>query len=374
MSTRSPILLRGMTWADPRGTGPLAGLNEAFATKAAGQGIRIDWDVQPLAGFESHPLSELALRYDLLIVDHPHCGEAARTGCLRPVAEVPDNYVGLSRASYLLEGKYWAYPFDAASQIAAYHPTRLPAPPRTWEEVWALPGRGVRVAVPLTGVHALMALGGLLASLGQPLDEQHGWPERDVLAEAARLLRRLAGICSSDRLRWNPIDAFRAMVAGQVDYIPLTFGYEHFSSGGVRFTNLPSHDLSRPAQAILGGTGLAISAHSRHPAAAEAFAQFATASFAQTALVPERGGQPAHRDAWNALAGTRAFYRDARDQVESACLRPRCAGWPRFQLQAGNAINQWLCEPSRSVQLLQEAVSPLWDALVAHTRQGATTP
>ena len=368
----SNVWLRGLTWDDPRGTGPLAGLNEAFAASAVGSEIRVEWDVQPLAGFESRPVQEAALDYDLLIMDHPHCGEVVRTGSLRPVAEVPDEYVGLSRESYFAEGMYWARPFDAASQIAAFHPPRLPQAPRMWDEVWALPDRGVRVAVPLIGVHSLMALGGLLASLGSPLDEQHGWPALDQLTEAALLLRRLAGICPAECLSMNPIHTFNAMAEGRVEYIPLTFGYEHFSSRGVHFTNIPSHDLRRPARAILGGAGLAVSAHSRHPEAAEEFARFATSGRIQATVVPQQGGQPAHRSAWEALATTRAFYREARDQIESAYLRPRSAGWNSFQLNAGNEICCWLHDSSRPVGSLDEVVRPLWDSLASNVlREGA---
>lgn len=367
MNEKNVITLRGMTWDDPRGTGPLPGIDRAFSETPQGRHVRIEWDVQPLSGFESHPLDDLARRYDLLIMDHPHCGQAARAGCLRPVGDVPDEYVGLSRESYLLHGKYWARPLDAASQIAAYHPSRMASPPMTWDEVWSLADRGARVATPLVGVHALMALGGILASLGHPLDWEHGWPEIELLSEACQMLRRLARTGPAGALDWNPIDAFGELAAGRIDYVPLTFGYEHFSSAGVRFASIPSYDLHRPARAILGGAGLAVSAYCLHPDAADAFAQFATSACVQSTFGAEHGGQPAHRRAWDTLARTRAFYRDARSQMDSAYLRPRACGWNRFQLQAGNEINRWLKQPDRSVALLNEIVRPIWDQLQGHT-------
>ena len=75
--------LRGLTWDHPRGRAPLA----AAAERWAGE-IEITWAAQPLEGFESTPIPELALSYDLIVLDHPHLGEAVAAGCLVPVADL----------------------------------------------------------------------------------------------------------------------------------------------------------------------------------------------------------------------------------------------------------------------------------------------
>ena len=121
------IRLRGITWDDPRGWGPLQQVGRAFAGTPAGREVSVEWDIQPLEGFESAPLPELASRYDLINMDHPHVGEAVAAGCLLPIDGVAEEYVGPSRASYVLHGALWAVPVDAACQVSASHPGASPS-------------------------------------------------------------------------------------------------------------------------------------------------------------------------------------------------------------------------------------------------------
>src|SRR5690348_14521702 len=119
------ITLKLMTWDDPRGYGPMKAVADAFARTEQGQGVRVIWDIQALGGFESHPLADLAQRYDLINMDHPHVGDAVASNCLLPFAHLPDEYVGPSLESYKMNGVYWAIPIDAACQVAAFHGDRL---------------------------------------------------------------------------------------------------------------------------------------------------------------------------------------------------------------------------------------------------------
>ena len=73
----------GLTWNNPRGFNALA----AAARQVAPRGL-LNWDKQPLEGFESHPIGDLAARFDLIVIDHPHIGEAVALCCLRALDEV----------------------------------------------------------------------------------------------------------------------------------------------------------------------------------------------------------------------------------------------------------------------------------------------
>ena len=76
------MIAEGLTWDHPRGYVALA----AAAAKTAAEGRAVvAWSKQPLEGFESHPIAELAARYDLLVLDHPHIGEAVEADCLVPL-------------------------------------------------------------------------------------------------------------------------------------------------------------------------------------------------------------------------------------------------------------------------------------------------
>ena len=71
--------LRGITWDHPRGYAALAELERLDAEGDTCYGaapVPLTWDRQSLAGFESHPITDLARRYDLLVIDHPGLGPA----------------------------------------------------------------------------------------------------------------------------------------------------------------------------------------------------------------------------------------------------------------------------------------------------------
>lgn len=76
------IRLRGMTWDHPRGYDPLVACSALYKDH---NGVEITWEKRSLQDFESFPVEELARRYDLIVIDHPHAGQVAREGCLYPL-------------------------------------------------------------------------------------------------------------------------------------------------------------------------------------------------------------------------------------------------------------------------------------------------
>lgn len=361
------IALRGLTWDDPRGRGPAEMLAKAFAQTDENRDVTVEWTVQPLGGFESASVAEHAEHYDVIIIDHPHVIEAASAGALAPIEMGDDCYIGQSLASYRWNGRYWAVPVDASSHLAAYREDRINLPPVTWADLFKQAERGVRFGLPLRGVHALMALLTLLASMGKPFaagaaEHQRGaGPPCDAdLLLAADLLQRIALVSVPASLAWNPLEALAALADGDCDCLPLTFGYAHFQTRGVRFARIPALNSERPPRPILGGTGMAVSARRPHVETAQALARFAGSAEVQAELWPRHGGQPAHCEAWRRLGETDPFYRDASSSVAGAYLRPRCLGWNRFQSNAGDAINHWLAERSGGVINLIARLRLLW--------------
>ncbi len=104
------MIFSGLTWDHPRGYNALA----AAAAEAASAGAPVlDWSKQPLEGFESHPIADLAARFDVLVLDHPHIGEAVASDCLQPlealfeaseIAAWSEQTIGPAMASYQLAG------------------------------------------------------------------------------------------------------------------------------------------------------------------------------------------------------------------------------------------------------------------------------
>ena len=151
------------------------------------------------------------------------------------------------------------------------------------------------------------------------------------------------------------------MARGRVDYALFTFAYVGFTRRGVRFHPVPALAADRPTGgAVVGGTGLAVSAGSAHAEAAVDFARFAGSMRVQTDLWARHGGQPAHRRAWQELAVTDPFYRDLLPAMETSVIRPRFAGWNDLQSRAGNLVSRWLGDAERTAGDLDAVLRRLW--------------
>jgi multiple sugar transport system substrate-binding protein len=344
--------LRALGWDHPRCMLPMRAC--AGAWHDLHPGVRIEWDARSLRDFGDAPLAETARDYDLLVIDHPFCGTAARDGTLLPLdgllpaetlAELAAAAVGPSHRSYTFAGRQWGLAADAACHVSAHRPDLLPAPPATWDGVLALaaaaPGR---VALPLTPPHAISSWLTLVANHG-------GEPFRDVHmgARAAAILTELARLGPPEALDWEPPDALaRLTETDELLHVPLTYGYSGYATGAAarpcRFGPIPSAG-DTPAGAVLGGAGLAVSAAASDPSAAAAFAAWACGAAAQRDVVARNGGQPAHAAAWtdaalDALAG--GFYSATRSTIEAAWVRPRDDWWPGLQLEAGELLTDGL--------------------------------
>src|SRR3569833_870876 len=100
---------RGLTWDHPHSNSAL--MAAAAKLDAATDAISISWDKHSLEGFEAHPIGDLCERYDLVVLDHPHVGEAVAAGCLQPlesllaaseIAALERDTIGPSLSSYQL--------------------------------------------------------------------------------------------------------------------------------------------------------------------------------------------------------------------------------------------------------------------------------
>jgi multiple sugar transport system substrate-binding protein len=135
----------------------------------------------------------------------------------------------------------------------------------------------------------------------------------------------------------------------EVPYCALTFGYTNYARDGfrprlVRFTAAPSHD-GGPLPAVLGGTGIAVSARCAHPGEAVAYAAHVAGAEVQRSLYVTAGGQPAHAAAWNDATANEichGFFTDTLPTVGSAWLRPRYDGFLGVQDRGGEIVHEHL--------------------------------
>lgn len=353
------IRLKGMTWSHPRGYDPMVACSALWNEKT---GVSIEWEKRSLQDFESFPVEELARAYDLIVIDHPHVGQITAEKCLAPL-DVPGREaerkalaagsVGRSYPSYTWQGRQWAFPIDAATQVQAWRPDLIEAAPAIWTEVLALAEQG-RVLLPLRPPHSLMCFYTLAADLGRPciVDGSVDLIDGETGETAFEMLREIAALVDPACLTMDPIAVFERMAEAnsRIACGPLIYGYVPYAVAGFRphslaFADMPVAGGNGPIGSALGGTGIAVSAFSAAREAAIDFAYWIASGDVQRGPYAAAGGQPGHAAAWEddaVNAATGDFYRDTRATLEGAWVRPRHDGYMAFQQQASDRINEGL--------------------------------
>jgi multiple sugar transport system substrate-binding protein len=349
--------LRGLTWDHPRGYQPLVAAAAGFRER---RGVEIEWSRRSLKEFGDTPIDTLAGHYDLLVIDHPHVGIAAASGCLWPLdglidgdvlAALADQSAGPSHASYRYGGRQWALAVDAAMQTSSYRKGMLPAPlPRDWPAVLELArrlrSRGLWIAVPLVPTDAVCCFLTLCAGAGAGLREGEGFVDQAVGRRVLSLLRALVEAAHPDSLEWNPIALYEAMSTGEeIAYCPIAFCYSNYARNGYRPNLLEFADLPGVRGSLLGGAGIAVTTSCSEPAVAAEFAAWVCGSAVQRGLYTASGGQPGNLTAWldercNSL--TNGFFSGILATLRGAYLRPRDQGFVSYQEYAGRRIHQFL--------------------------------
>ena len=351
--------LRGMTWSHPRGYDPMVACSSLWQQKT---GVGIEWDKRSLQDFESFPVEELARAYDLIVIDHPHVGQITAERCLAPLdvigreaerAALAAGSVGESYPSYGWQGRQWAFPIDAATQVQAWRPDALDAPPSRWSEVLDLARQG-RVLLPLRPPHSLMTFYTLAGNLGHACATDPSGDLIDVEAgsKVFETMREIAALVDPACFEMDPIAISERMTGADSKIVcaPLIYGYVSYAAAGFRahhlaFADIPVIGTSGPIGSALGGTGIAVSAFSKAKDAAIDFAYWVASGDVQRGPYAAAGGQPGHAAAWEdqaVNAATGNFYRDTRATLEGAWVRPRHDGYMAFQQAASDRINSGL--------------------------------
>ncbi|WP_076068535.1 ABC transporter substrate-binding protein [Sphingomonas montana] len=363
---------RGLTWDHPRG----------YAALTAAGGDLVAWDRHPLEGFESRPIAEQAALYDLVVIDHPHVGEAVAAKCLVPLEDVfpADELtllgraaIGPSFASYRYAGRHWALPLDAATQVLAYRPDLAGPPPATWDAVIALADRAP-VALSLAGPHAALSFqsicGALSAGSDRPGDR---FVDPDVGREAYAIMARLTGDATRRSIDRNPIAMLEAMAAGDGPALcPLIYGYVNYAAAGtVRFADAPTGPDGRIGS-TLGGTGIAVSRRAAVTPELIDHLRWLMSDAAQRGFIPDHAGQPSLRSAWTddrVDAAANGFYSATRATITAALVRPRHDGAIVFQTAASGLLRTALIDGAPAGPVL-DAVEA---AYARHHEPGAET-
>lgn len=344
------MIHHGLTWDHPRGYAALAAAAELAA--AEGRAV-VGWSKQPLEGFESHPIAELAARFDLIVLDHPHIGEAIAANCLVPLESLftsedlagwRERTVGSAMASYAWEDRHYALPLDVATQVMAYRPDLIGDAPGTYDDVIRLAERAP-VAASVSGPHAICSFFSICVSLGEEPGGD-GLVSDATATEALSLLARLAKTAPAGTATMNPIRLLETMATSDdIVLVPLVYGYVNYARPAagrhrVAFGEAPVARRGGRHGSVLGGTGIGVTRRAKPDTALLDHLRWLMSPEAQEGFIPDHEGQPSARAAWRSERVNReafGFYRATLRTVENAWVRPRHNGYVVFQTE-GSAI------------------------------------
>lgn len=369
---RETLTYRGLTWDHPRGFKALDA-----AAKELQNGLVLHWDKQPLAGFEEHSIADLSTKYDLIVLDHPHIGEAVQQDCLLPIdavigaktlAEIGYQTVGASFCSYSYAERQWALPIDAATQVMASRPDLMGGVvPDTWEDVLNLSNK-YPVALSLQGPHAILTLFSIAVSLGADLGASQRLFPPALGVAAMEILGAVYKKAEATTHKLNPIGVLEFMATSDdLAFCPLIYGYVNYATTSnparkaILFSNAPRMSGSKIRGSVLGGTGIGLSKQCELSRELLSHLLWLTSDETQTTFIPVHDGQPSARAAWsnpevNGLWGN--FYADTLETVEQARIRPRYAGYIDFQKLAAHIVRVALetdTSYAATVQALEQA-------------------
>ena len=353
------INLKGMTWDHSRGYDPMIATSKAFANKY-NNNVSIEWDKRPLQAFADRPIEQMVEEYDLMVIDYPHVGEVSAKGLLQnfnvdehldKLESLKKESVGSSHQSYNIDGYQWALAIDAASQVSCFREELISKIPLSWNELDNLANDN-KVLWPLKPVHAISSFYSIYNNLGKEFDPSNrNFVERKFGIKTLEMMKQIASKLIKECFTMDPIKT--AELLSETDdfvYSPYVYGFSNYSRSGFRKNILTYGDVINlsnkgPAGTHLGGTGIAISKKSEHKDLALEYSYWIAGSECQKNLFYSSGGQPGNIDAWNDDSinlETNNFFKNTKQTLNLAWVRPRHNGYIKFQDKSGDIINEFL--------------------------------
>ncbi|WP_082120723.1 ABC transporter substrate-binding protein [Pedobacter sp. BMA] len=366
------INLKGITWNHSRGLLPMVATAQRFSELYPN--VNITWEKRSLQQFADFSIQELAERFDLLVIDHPWAGFAAKTKSIVALDfylsedylnDQRRNSVGESYESYFYDEHLWALPIDAATPVAASRPDLLAEKglqlPQSFEDLLALADQGL-VAFAGIPIDVLMNFYTLCCSLGEdPCQNDTAVISPEVGIRALKMYRELAAKIDRENFNRNPIQVYEAMTkTDEIAYCPFAYGYSNYSRNGysrkaLHFHDMISMDGITNLRSTLGGTGLAISSKCEEIDVAAKYVEFVGSPACQSTLFFESGGQPGHLAAWKNEEINRQsqnYFSNTLPALQRAFLRPRYHGSMYFQDHAGDVVRDYLMNGGNEEEVL----------------------
>ena len=354
-------ILKGMTWDHARGFDPMIASAKKFCSE--NPDVKIIWEKRSLQAFADRPIELMAFDYDLMVIDHPHVGEASRKDLIYELNHAEDyknelkilehESVGLSHQSYNFNDNQYALAIDAAAPVSSYRKDLLNNIPKTFEDVIQLAEKSL-VMWPIKPVDAISSFNTIAANLGNPINSKEGvFIELRIANSILEMMKKLADLVPRECLSMNPIETLDYMSTNDdILYCPLLYGYSNYSRLNFReslihFTDIPSFNgkENNCSGSQLGGTGLAISKSTKHLKTALKYCFWVASENCQRGLYYDSGGQPGNVLAWRddkINENCNDFFKNTLKTLDKSWLRPRYDGYMYYQDKAGTLINNFL--------------------------------
>ncbi len=366
-------VLKGVTWDHSRGFTPMVATAQRFGELHSD--IEIHWEKRTLQDFADKPIAQLTKEYDLLVIDHPWAGFAAKNKTLLPLEQYLDkdimsdlstHSVGRSFESYSYDGGQWALPIDAAAPVASFRPDLIEEKgikiPQTYKDLLELAEKG-GVVVPAIPIDSLMNFYMFCSTLGEePFRSKEQIVSKEIGVKALQLHKTLLDKCDTRCFDWNPIKVYEMMTqTDEFVYCPFAYGYVNYAKKGyaphlLHYGNLVAlqgHTL----RSTLGGTGIAVSAEVSHTDAAVSYLEYLVSSECQQTLFFNAGGQSAHALAWESEEVNNQchhFFSNTYSTLSGSYLRPRYNGYLDFQDSGGDVVRNYLLKGGKEDKVLQK--------------------
>ena len=305
----------------------------------------------------------MAYDYDLMVIDHPHVGEASRKNLIYELNKnekykeqlnvLEINSVGLSHQSYNFNNNQYALAIDAAAPVSAYRKDLIDNPPRTFENTIKLAEKN-RVIWPIKPVDSISCFNSIAANLDNPINSIHqNFINSNLAKNILVMMKKLSELVPRDCLLMNPINVLDIMSESDEFYFcPQLYGYSNYSRKGfgkslVNFGNMISfnEDENNCKGSQIGGTGLAISKSTKYLDIALDYSFWVASENCQSDQFYYSGGQPGHLKAWknNKINNDcENFFSNTLTTLQKSWLRPRYDGYMYFQDKGGTIINAYL--------------------------------
>jgi multiple sugar transport system substrate-binding protein len=308
--------------------------------------------------------------YDVMSLDVIWTAEFASNGWITPLPAyvIPaGQFLRPAVETAMYQGHLYAVPFTSNAELLYYRSDLLASadlsPPQTWAQLASdamlvasrcrLDGYGGQFqsyeGLTVNFAEAVQSAGGSLVSGGAPaVDTPQATHALSFLVSGFR-----QGWIPRAALGWNEEASRRAFEAGDLVFLanwPYVYGDASVPGAGnvvagkFAVTTLPGQ--SGPGSATLGGANLAISAYSRHPAAALAFVRFLTSAESERYILVRAALPPVWTSLYDdpALVARFPFLPVLKQAILAAQPRPALVDYNQFSLAISSVVHQALAQ------------------------------